>query len=86
MASYKCDIARAAISEEGIVSVQIKALNPPAFDYTWFQYQGPNSKEVLAIALAALTADLAVGVDLDSTQEHSPFKVIHAGKRVTIDW
>ena len=88
MASYKCDIARVSVSgETGAVSLQLKALKPPAFDWTWFSYVGPNPNMVLAIALAALTADLAVGVDLDSTQEYSPIKEgIHAAKRFTVDW
>ncbi len=92
MASYKCDIARVSVSgETGGVSLQLQDIETQThksqFGWRWFSYVGPNSNMVLATALAALTADLAVGVDLDSTQEYSPIKEgIHAAKRFTIEW
>ncbi len=88
MTSYKCDIARVSVSGEiGSISLQLKAIKPPAFDWTWFSYTGPNSNMVLATALAALTADLAVGVDLDSIQEYSPIKEgFYAARRFTLEW
>ena len=100
MAFYKCDIARVSSGETGAVSLQLKTLDPPPpfpdpppaptspeNDWRWFTYQGANSKEVLAVALAALSADLTVGVELESTKEGSPIKgSVFAAKRFTIPW
>jgi hypothetical protein len=66
--------------------MQLKDIKTHQFDWRWFGYIGPNSREVLATALAALTAGLFLLVEVDSTNEWSPIKSICAARRDTLSW
>ncbi len=89
MTWYTCEITKAGHSGDqpgGGVGMRLKDIKTGQFDGIMFGYSGSKEREILATALAALTTDLVVLVDLESTHEWSPIKSIAAAKRETIDW
>lgn len=93
MAFYTCEVVRAGHSGDqpgGGVIMQLKDVKTNKFDWTWFGYQGTKEKEILATALAALTADMLVVVGIEASTvpppDWTPIMSIVAANRETIGW
>jgi hypothetical protein len=65
MASFDgpCEIRRAGISPEGLAQLDLKAVSGP-FDWNWFLSVDNLSREMLATALAAITSNKQVWVQI----------------------
>ncbi len=54
-----CEIRRAGVSPEGLAQLDLKAVDG-TFDWNWFLSADNLSREMLAVALAAITANKRV--------------------------
>ena len=66
----ECLIRRAGITPEGRVQLDLQAAdkNPdgsPLFDWNWFLGRAELTQQILAVALAAITSNKRVAVQLD---------------------
>lgn len=59
-----CFIRRAGISPEGLAQLDLKATDGTSFDWSWFLSEDGRGREVLAVALAAITSDKQVACQM----------------------
>ena len=63
-----CLIRRAGInSGDGRVHLDLKAVDGTSFDWNWFLAKQEQSREILAIALAAIASNKNVSIQTDAT-------------------
>jgi hypothetical protein len=70
-----CDIRRVGINTNGRVQLDVKAIDN-SFDWRWFVGSSALTKEMLAVALAALTAEKRVEITVDDPP--NPWAEVHA--------
>ena len=69
--SGSCQIRRAGInSNDGRVHLDLKAVDG-TFDWKWFLGKQENNREILAIALAAMSSNKTVMVQINGTTDWS---------------
>jgi hypothetical protein len=59
-----CLIRRAGITPDGKVQLDLKAADGKSFDWNWFLGKPELTREMLAIALAAITSEKQVFVQM----------------------
>jgi len=64
MVDKVCDIRRAGVTPDGKTQLDLKAADG-SFNWQWYLGRQTMSKEILAIALAAITSDKRVEVQMD---------------------
>lgn len=75
MRDVVCDIRRVGINQGGRVQFDVKAADN-SFDWRWFLGSTTLTREMLAIALAALTAEKRVEITVDDPP--NPWAEVHA--------
>jgi hypothetical protein len=58
-----CEVRRAGITPEGFAQLDLRAADG-TFDWNWYLSSTANAREVLAIALAAITTDKRLAVQI----------------------
>ena len=61
----QCLIRRAGITPEGKVQLDLKSADGTSFDWNWFIGKPELTREILAIALAAIVSDKQVSCQMD---------------------
>ncbi len=76
---YKCTVLKAGPTSTGTtVFLQLShAATPPAFTGKFFRIDGTRGKEMLAVALAAMTSGMNILVLVDPVLEYPPVEVIY---------
>ena len=77
---HVCSIRRAGIIADGRAQLDLKA-DDGAFDWQWFLASTEIAREVLAIALSALSTGLHM--DCTLTDPHTPYSTVETAFLVT---